>query len=846
MNKKVKFFGISTASLFLIGLSTALGFTLSSCSKNNDSNNDNVNSKLVNVSNNIASYLQDTINLHSITFPEQNNQNIIYINSIIDSCTSLNSSEYSLVYGTNLITINISNNSNKLFSNAPENTKLSNNNKTLTIENITWSEPISDDLTKLLKKFNWWMYVDYDKLQTYITNNKIFSDYIINNYSPNKIGIDNIIFQRILANVNDKTKMIQLLLNNYTFSVDFLSESNEYMIGNLKINSKNYNYRFKQNNTSDTNQNIFISNDGLTLNITNLKFPTYILSNLDYTNIYNNVQSIFDDEPIETNNILNNEISKLTCDKILKFFGNIGKTNVSVFDEDINVNTIVSIDDPNSYTYMNFTTPGTIEINLNGSNIKIDSISTNNIEYKNGKILIHVEVPVTPYDVVIQNSNLSNDINNIINTYQIEDSNDLVNQYSIVNEIFEKINQSYIPNSNNDENIEYKPIENYITQDQVTWNIKYAYNSKGVNYYNFQVEINENINKEFSQLNEANVKSIEIKNTDENKKYYENKILIINNIRFYMPFQLIDANNLQNKIQQTINDLKIISYKDFSYYKEDFFTLVFGNTLPSNKAYVEVSANSIKITINEDYPYKFNNNNNYTKVFECPIEWFTQEYIINNETFNTINNFINNNNIQKNTNISIYSQQLIQSLFGSNVYQNDVSIEIIPNDPNDYNNTIVQFKFNVKPDSNLIYMLGELSDENATNVIINDDNNELLLTLEVFETTLEINTNIIQEQYLATIKQLGITNYFNTLNNNFKQTFSNNVYNALKLINSPIPTYINQTQFYEYIKQLITRYSSDNQEVTMTSDMSNIKFLTTFDNGNSSVSNTTIIHDVIF
>lgn len=845
MNKKTKVLGISTASLFLVGLSTTLGFTLSSCSKNSSSNNLNANTKLVNVSSNIASSLQESINLHGVTFPEQESQNIIYIDSVIDSCTSLNSSEYSLVYGTNSITINISNNSNKVFSNAPENTKLSNNGKTLTVENITWSEPISDDLSELLKKYNWWMYVDYDKLQTYITNNKIFSDYIINNYSPNEIGIDNIIFQRIIASVSDKSQMIQLLLNNYTFSVDFLSESNGYMVGNLKITSKNYSYRFKQNNTTTTNKNIFISDNGLTLNINNLKFPTYIISNPDNENIYNNIQSIFDSKPIETNNILNNEIVISTYNQILKYFGNVEKTNVPIFNENKNVSCKITIDDPNSYTYMDFFTPATIEVDFNGSNIKINSSSTSNIEYKDGKIFIHVDAPVTPYDVVIQNPNLSNDIIDIINTYQIEDPNDLKDQYSAVSEIFEKINQSYVPDTDNDENIEYTPIENYITQDQVSWNIKYAYSSRGIKYYNLEIEINENINKEFSQLEEANVKSIEIKDADNSKEHYKNKILIINNIKFYMPYQLIDTSNLQDKIQQAINDLKIISYKDFSYYKDEFFKMVFGNTLPSNKASVEVTADSIKITINEDYPYKFNIDSEHSKVFECPIEWFTQEYVVNDETFDIINNFINKNNIQKNTNISIYSQQLIQLLFGNNVYQNDVSIEIVPIDPNDYNNTNVQFKFNVKPDSNLIYILGELSQENAQNVIIND-NNELLITLEVSKTTLEINTNVIQEQYLATIKQLGITNYFNTLSNNFKQTFSNNVYNALKLINSPVPTYINETQFYEYIKQLTTWYSSENQEVTMTSNMNNIKFLTTFDDGNSSVSNTTIIHDVIF
>lgn len=847
MNKKNKVITISTSIILVVGLTATLGMYLSSCSRNGI----DPNAKKVNVSSDINSEIKTAIQIYNISKPENNNTNIVYLTNVIRNCTSLQPSEYTIEYTNNSIKINISSNTNKVFSNQPTGTSLSSNKKTLTINNITWAEPIVNDFSSLLKKFNWTL-IDIEELQDYIWNNDVFSSYIINNYAPYEIGIEQIIFSNILSKINDKDATRKLILNNYSFSVEFSQESDGYMVGTLVMTSRNYSYLFRT--IDDPSERFSISDDGLSLIIKDLKFPTYVLENVNNEKINNNIQFIFNNKPIDTSTILDNSITDKVYQDILNNFGYVNGTGDTVvlfnkteneeYDE-ANVNCNISIDNPNSITYYDFETPTTIVIDLNGSNIKPNIVSSDNIEYKDNKIYIHINAPVTPFDVEIQNPNISNDINNIINEYQIDNPDDLFNQYNTMTDIFQKINQSYLPESEGSDI--YPPIDNFITRDEVDLTLNKSYVSNGVTYYNIQLEIKDNINKEFTKLNGVNINSIEIKDADSSKEHYKNKILIINNIRFYMSYKLIETNGLEAKINQAIKDLQIISYKDFKYYREEIFTKVFGNTLPSDKATVVFpNPNTIKITINEDWDYKFNSNGDHSKIFECQVNWFQKDYLVSDSTFNLLSQFIQNNNITKTTNINVFSQQLIPYIFGSNVYEDDVSIEFIPVDPNDYNNTQVQFKFNVKSDSHLSFILGELNAENAENVVINSDN-ELIITIDVNLAVLEIDSNIFIEQYRATLEQMSITNFNDTKRDAFKTTFATNLYNALAAANSSVATYINQAQFIEELKiSLSPIYNSTTKQVTYNSSKENVKFLTVSSSGSSSLSKTIVINDIIF
>lgn len=830
MNKKSKIIGLSTFALFLTGITTTLGITLTSCSKKTESFNSS-NFNYLYVSSDIQQLCQSTIDENSISYPDSlYSNNVIKLKNNISNAIGI--SDFTLEFGSNFIQINLSSKLNNRFnSKTPENTISINNGLTLKIENIEWAIDQNDDFAVLLQKFQWWK-INLNSLQECINNNKIFSSYIINQYSPNEININKIIFNMLIQygnqQGNNPQEIIQNLVKYFEYKVDFTQESNgSYSIGTLQIISKSPKYKFIISNGTIPS-NISISDDRMTLSISNLNFPTYILSDLDNSIIFEKIQAIFKDKPIETEDI--STINNAIYSQILNKFGNVkDANNVPVLSlENVTINT--QIDNEDSITYKDFETPATITIDLNGSNIKTNMVSDEKIEYlDDGKILIHIDVDVTPFKVEIQNPNLSSQISNILDTYQIESPDDLANQNAAVSKIFEKINQSYELGAENSDS--FDPIEHYITPSEVTWSYQYSHSSNKIQYYNLIFEINEDINKEFKKLDGVNVNSIEIKDASSDKEHYKNKILIIKNISFYMPYNLIGTDNLIDKIQQTINELEIISYKDFNYYKDDFFKKVFGSALPSDKATVEVGPNSFKITINQDYDYMFDVDGYHTKIFETNVEWFNKEYIVTDETINILKQFINDNNIQKNTNISIYSEQLLQTLFGDNVYNNDVAIEIIPIDANDYENTTVQFSFTVKPDSNLTYVLGQLSEENASNVNLVREG-ELIITVDVNKTTLEIDANIMKEQFIATIEQLNITNLVDTFKSTFKNALGTNIYNALKATNSYIPSIINLTQFNSNISKL--KWSkSDEQQVKIVSGLDNLKFLYTTSSGSS-------------
>ena len=850
MNKKSKIIGLSTFALFLTGISTTLGITLTSCSKKTESVNSG-NFNYLNVSSNIQQRCQSTIDKNNISYPDSlnsldssNSNNGIILKNYISNAIGIDILDFTLKPGSNFILVNLSDKLNNRFdSKTPENTESINDGLTLKIKNIEWAVDQNDDLDVLLRRFHWWN-IDLNSLQKCINNNKIFSSYIINQYSPNEMNIDKIIFNKLILygkqQGNDPKEIIQNLVKYFEYKVDFTQESNgSYSIGTLQVISKSPKYRFIISDGTIPS-NMSISDDRMTLSISNLDFPTYILSDLDNSIIFEKIQAIFKDKPIETKDI--STINNAIYNQILNKFGNVKDItkNVPVLSlENVTINT--QIDNENSITYKDFETPATITIDLNGSNIKTNMVSDEKIEYlDNGKILIHIDVDVTPFKVEIQNPNLSSQISNILDTYQIERPDDLANQKAAVSKIFEKINQSYELGAENSDS--YDPIEHYITPSEVTWSCQYSHSSNKIQYYNLIFELNEDINKEFEKLDGVNVNSIEIKDASSEKEHYKNKILIIKNINFYMPYNLIDTDNLINKIQQTINELEIISYKDFNYYKDVFFQKVFGNILPSDKATVEVGPNSFKITINQNYDYMFDVNGYPTKIFETNVEWFNKEYIVTDETIKILKRFINDNNIQKNTNISIYSEQLLQTLFGNNVYNNDVAVEIIPKDPNDYENTSVQFAFTVKPDSNLTYVLGELNNENAANVNL-VSGGELIITVDVLQTTLEIDANLIKEQFIATIEQLNITNFVDTIKGPFfLNALGTNIYNELIKNNSYIPSIINLTQFNKNINTLQLLKNGD--QIKILSSNNNLKFLYTTSSGTSSLSNVVYIDGV--
>ena len=847
MNKKSKIIGLSTFALFLAGITTTLGITLTSCSKKTESLNLG-NFNCLDVSSDIQQGCQSTIDKNSISYPDfpdsldsSNSNNSIILKNYISNAIGIDISDFTLEYGSNFILVNLSDKLNNRFnSKTPENTISINDGLTLKIENIEWAIDQNDDLDVLLRRFQWWN-IDLNSLQKYINNNKIFSSYIINQYRPNEMNFDKIIFYKLIQygiqQGNNPQEIIQNLVKYFEYKVDFTQESNgSYSIGTLQIISKSPKYRFIISNGT-VPSNISISDDRMTLSISNLNFPTYILSDLDNSIIFEKIQAIFKDKPIETKDI--STINNAIYSQILNKFGIVKDTNnVPVLSlKNVTINT--QIDNEDSITYKDFETTATITIDLNGSNIKTNMVSDEKIEYlDDDKILIHIDVDVTPFKVEIQNPNLSSQISNILDIYEIENPDDLANQKAAISKIFEKINQSYELGAENSES--YDPIEHYITSSEVTWSCQYSHSSNKIQYYNLIFEINEDINKEFEKLDGVDVNSIEIKDASSEKEHYKNKILIIKNINFYMPYNLIDTDNLINKIQQTINELEIISYKDFNYYKDVFFQKIFGNILPSDKATVEVGPNSFKITINQDYDYMFDVNGYPTKIFETNVEWFNKEYIVTDETINILKQFINDNNIQKNTNISIYSEQLLQTLFGNNVYNNDVAVEIIPKDPNDYENTSVQFAFTVKPDSNLTYVLGELNNENAPNVNL-VSGGELIITVDVLQTTLEIDANLMREQFIATIEQLNITKLSDTFRSPFKNALGTNIYNELIKNNSYIPSIINLTQFNKNINTLLP--SKDGDRIKIISPNNNLKFLYTTSSG-SSLSNVVYIDGV--
>lgn len=839
MNKKSKIIGLSTSALALTGITTTLGITLTSCSKKTesiDSNNqsssvDSNNFNYLYVSSDIQELCQSTIISNNISYPDSlYSNNVIQLKNNISNAIGI--SDFTLEFGSNFILINLPDKLNNRFNSVtPKNTLSINNGLTLQIENIEWAIDQNDDFAVLLQKFQWWK-INLNSLQECINNNNIFSSYIINQYSPIEMNIDKIIFNVLIQYGKQQgfnpQEIIQNLVKYFELKVDFTQESNGfYSIGTLQIISKSPKYKFIISNGTIPS-NISISNDRMTLSISNLNFPTYILSNLNNSTIFEKIQAIFKDKPIETEDV--STINNAIYSQILNKFGNVkNANNIPVLSlENVTINT--QIDNKDSITYKDFETPATITIDLNGSNIKTNMVSDEKIEYlDNGKILIHIDIDVTPFKVEIQNPNLSSQISNILDTYQIESPDDLANQNTAVSKIFEKINQSYELGSENSDS--FDPIEHYITPNEVTWGYQYSHSSNKIQYYNLIFEINENINKEFKKLDGVNVNSIEIKDASSEKEHYKNKILVIENISFYKSYDLIDTDNLINRIQKAINELEIISYKDFNYYKDIFFQKVFGDALPSDKATVEVGPNSFKITINSDYNYMFDINGYHTKIFKTDVKWFNKEYIVTDETINILKQFIIDNNIQKNTNISIYSEQLLQTLFGNNVYNNDVAIEIIPIDKNDYENTTVQFAFTVKPDSNLTYVLGELSEENVSNVNLVSEG-ELIITVDVNKTTLEIDANIMKEQFIATIKQLNITNLVDTFKSTFKNALGTNIYNALKATNSYIPSIINLTQFNSNISKL--KWSkSDEQQVKIVSGLDNLKFLYTTSSSSS-------------
>lgn len=847
MNKKRKTSAISLSVLFLAAASTTLGLTLSSCAQSTSiSSSTSSNSIKKVVANNIQSDLNKNIMLYNVVFPETDlyNPNSFVLSDLISNATGLAIEEFSIEYGSNWIKVNINDNFNYVFGgNAPENTVIQNDGKTLLIQDIEWCTDLADNLQVLLRNYNWWN-IDVTELQKFINNNKIYSSYIIENYTPFTDGINKLAFKQMIKNAKDPAKLLTTLRSNFEFNIN-VTQTNPgtNIVGELEITSKYKKYIFKKlTNTGQQPTNMEISSDRLTLKIKNLQFPTYVMDNLNTSAISTKIQNIFDSKNIDSNQIINNNISDSNKENILKAFGNVKNTSVPVLSTTgQNMSISVAVDNPSSINYHQFSTPTTITINLGGANIHVNLPSGNNngIEFANNIIKVHINAPVAPFIVQIQNPNITNEINEIILNYQIQNSNNLVNQQYVLSLIFDKINKT-APGSQTDK------IDNYITWDDVDFSVQYVSQSNGVKYYRMILEIKENVNKEFSKLNGTNINSIEIRDVTRNNKVYKNKILWIKNITFYTPYNLIDATNLSAKFQEAVNELQIISPYLMDNYKDRFFNLVFGDTLSPNNARINVEHNTITIIINSNYPYVFDFGDKTSKLYLTNVNWYHQDNTINDETFDLLNQFIAENNIQKNTDIQLYSDQLVKKLFGSNVNSSVIGVEMIPTEINNYDNNTVKFKFTVDPLTNLSFVQGDINNTNTANFEFVSAS-EIIISTTVSPIIFDVNSDIVSEQFKQTMNDQSVTSFSQIRLSKFKDAFARNVYKAISAIpNNNITNYITEQQFVSYFSKITFSYEPNQTRVKIVSNSDNIKYLINNSNNTSIISNYMYVNDVVF
>lgn len=848
MNKKRKTSAISLSVLFLAAASTTLGLTLSSCAQSTSiSSSTSSNSIKKVVANNIQSDLNKNIMLYNVVFPETNlnsNQNSFILTDLISNATGLAIEEFSIEYGSNWIKVNINDNFNYAFGgNAPENTVIQNDGKTLLIQDIEWCTDLGDNLQVLLKNYNWWN-IDVTQLQKFINDNKIYSSYIIENYTPYANGINKLAFKKMFKNAKEPDKLLTILRNNFVFSINVTqTNSGTNIVGDLQITSKYKKYLFKKLSSSvQQPTNIEISPDRLTLKIKNLQFPTYVMDNLNTSAISTKIQNIFNSKNIDTNQISSNSISDYNKENILKAFGNVKNTSTPVFSTTgQNMSVSVAIDNPSSITYNQFSTPITITINLGDANIRVNLPTGNNngIEITNNIIKVHVTAPVPAFIVQIQNPNITSEINQIIENYQIENSTNLLNQQYVLSLIFDKINKT-APGSTTDK------IDNYITWDDVDFSVEYVSQSNNVRYYRMILEIKETVNKEFSKLNDTTINSIEIHDVTRNNKVYKNKVLWIKNITFYQPYGLIDTTNLAARFQQAVNQLQIISPVLMDNYKDRFFSLVFGNTLSPNNARLNVEHNTITIIINSNYPYVFNLGDKTSKLYLTNVNWYHQDNTINDQTFDLLNQFITENNIQKNTDMQLYSDKLVKKLFGSNINTSIIGVEMIPTEINNYENNTVKFKFTVDSLANLSFVKGDINDTNAANFEFVSEK-EIIISTTVSPIIFDVNSDIVSEQFKQTMTDQSVTSFSQIRLSRFKDAFARNVYNAISAIqNNNITNYITEAQFVSYFSKITFSYEPNQTRVKIVSNSDNIKYLINNSNNTSIISNYMYVNDVVF
>ena len=848
MNKKRKTTAISLSVLFLAAASTTLGLTLSSCAQSTSiSSSTSSNSIKKVVANNIQSDLNKNIMLYNVVFPETNlnsNQNSFVLTDLISNATGLAIEEFSIEYGSNWIKVNINDNFNFVFGgNAPENTVIQNDGKTLLIQDIEWCTDLGDNLQVLLKNYNWWN-IDVTQLQKFINDNKIYSSYIIENYTPFSNGINKLAFKQMFKNAKEPDKLLTILRNNFVFSINVTqTNSGTNIVGDLQITSKYKKYLFKKLSSSvQQPTNIEISPDRLTLKIKNLQFPTYVMDNLNTSAISTKIQNIFNSKNIDTNQISSNSISDYNKENILNAFGYVKNTTTPVFSTNgQNMSVSVAIDNPSSINYHQFSTPITITINLGDANIRVNLPSGNNngIEITNNIIKVHVTAPVPAFIVQIQNPNITSEINQIIENYQIENSTNLLNQQYVLSLIFDKINKT-APGSQTDK------IDNYITWDDVDFSVEYVSQTNGVRYYRMILEIKETVNKEFSKLNDTTINSIEIHDVTRNNKVYKNKVLWIKNITFYQPYGLIDTTNLAARFQQAVNQLQIISPKLMDNYKDRFFSLVFGNSLSPNNARLNVEHNTITIIINSNYPYVFNLGDKTSKLYLTNVTWYHQDSTINDQTFDLLNQFIAENNIQKNTDMQLYSDKLVKKLFGSNINTSIIGVEMIPAEINNYENNTVKFKFTVDPLANLSFVQGDINATNAANFEFVSEK-EIIISTTVSPIMFDVNSDIVSQQFKQTMTDQSVTSFSQIRLSRFKDAFARNVYNAISAIqNNNITNYITQDQFVSYFSKISFSYEANQTRVKIVSNSDNIKYLINNSNNTSIISNYMYVNDVVF
>lgn len=846
MNKKKKTSAISLSVLFLAAASTTLGLTLSSCAQSTSISSSTSSNSVKVVANNIQSDLNKNIMLYNVVFPETDlyNPNSFVLNDLISNATGLAIEEFSIEYGSNWIKVNINDNFNYVFGgNAPQNTVIQNDGKTLLIQDIEWCTDLADNLQVLLRNYNWWN-IDVTELQKFINNNKIYSSYIIENYTPFTNGINKLAFKQMIKNAKDPAKLLTTLKSNFEFNINVTqTNAGTNIVGDLEIKSKYKKYIFKKlTNTGQQPTNIEISPDRLTLKIKNLQFPTYVMENLNTSDISTKIQNIFNNKNIDSNQIISNKISDSNKENILKAFGNVKNTSVPVLSTiDKNISISIAVDNPSSINYHQLSTPTTIAIDLSNANINVNLPSGNNngIEFANNILKVHINAPVTPFIVQIQNPNITNDINQIIENYQIDNSTNLINQQYVLSLIFDKINQT-IPGSQTDK------IENYITWDDVDFSVEYVSQSNGVKYYRMVLEIKENVNKEFSKLNGTNINSIEIRDVTRNNKVYKNKILWIKNITFYQPYNLIDATNLAAKFQEAVNELQIVSPHLMDNYKDRFFDLVFGDTLSPNNARLNVEHNTITIIINSNYPYVFDFGVKTSKFYLTNVQWYHQDNTINDETFDLLNQFIAENNIQKNTDIQLYSDKLVKKLFGSNINTSVIGVEMIPTQINNYENNTVKFKFTVDPLANLSFVQGDINNTNTANFEFVSAS-EIIISTTVSPIIFDVNSDIVSQQFKQTMTDQSVTSFSQIRLSKFKDAFARNVYTAINAIpNNNITNYITEAQFVSYFSKVSFSYEANQTRVKIVSNSDNIKYLINNSNNTSIISNYMYVNDVVF